>query len=216
MNKGEAWVENPWRYRRDRIVAGIGSIATSPVIGIAAIVSRVVDGPGQFFRQERVGKAGKPFTMYKIRSMPGVTENNVSSGANDARASRFGRFLRRTGIDELPQLWNIARGEMSFVGPRALLSDAIREMQEQLPADTYDNWYARYQLAPPGIFSTYNNSTHGSERVAETACAERAALDLEDLKNASPVNDIKLVLNGVSAAIKAGFGLNRHMQERTS
>lgn len=99
--------------------AGIGSVLLSPVLLAIAAVIRLREGAPVFFRQQRVGRDGKPFDIVKFRTMrvgrPGDPEVTV---AGDDRVTRVGKVLRRTKLDELPQLFNVLRGEMSLVGPR--------------------------------------------------------------------------------------------------
>ena len=104
----------------DLAMAGVSLIILSPLLVIVAVLIKI-DSPGAvFFRGQRVGKDGRPFHIFKFRTMlqnaaqigPGITS------AGDPRITRVGRWLRRTKIDELPQLWNVVRGEMSLVGPR--------------------------------------------------------------------------------------------------
>lgn len=103
----------------DILLAVVGLLATGWLILLAALLATIDTGQNGFFTQTRVGRMGKPFTLIKLRSMrahPSITTN--VTGANDPRITPFGAFLRRTKIDELPQLLNVLAGSMSFVGPR--------------------------------------------------------------------------------------------------
>jgi lipopolysaccharide/colanic/teichoic acid biosynthesis glycosyltransferase len=107
----------------DVMLAGAGLIASAPLwVAIAALI-KIEDGGPVFFSQERVGCRGRRFDAMKFRSMIVDAEAGtgpIQAGENDPRVTRIGRILRATAMDELPQLWNIFRGDMSFVGPRAL------------------------------------------------------------------------------------------------
>ena len=107
----------------DVVLSGAGLLASAPVWLVLAAIIKLQDGGPVFFRQERVGEAGEPFAALKFRSM--IPEAEARFGAlqaveHDPRVTRIGQFMRATALDELPQLWNIFRGDMSFVGPRAL------------------------------------------------------------------------------------------------
>lgn len=118
---------------RDILVSALGILVLSPVIAAVALAIRLSMGSPVLFRQERTGYLGQPFELVKFRTMrnlpptPGAGQADTGlPGAarlesDLARTSRVGRFLRRTSLDEIPQLWNILRGEMSLVGPRPLL-----------------------------------------------------------------------------------------------
>ena len=122
----------------DLVFGAVGLVAAAPVIGLFALLARL-DGGSAFFRQVRVGRDGRPFTLFKIRTMvmnaeelkPALQATNERKGPlfkmdNDPRFTRLGRFMDATSINELPQLWNVVRGEMSLVGPRpALASEAV-------------------------------------------------------------------------------------------
>ena len=109
----------------DVVVAGAGLALTSPLIGLAAIAIKLEDGGPVLYRQARVGKEGEDFELFKLRTMV-VGAEKLGAGfaidRGDPRITRVGRLLRRTSIDELPQLWNVVRGEMSVIGPRPTLA----------------------------------------------------------------------------------------------
>ena len=116
------------------MVALIGLIVfTLPMSAIALIIA--LDSPGDpIFKQERLGKDGKPFIMYKFRSMCEDAERDGPrwADADDARCTHFGAFLRRTRLDELPQIWNILKGDMSFVGPRPERACFYRKFEQYI------------------------------------------------------------------------------------
>jgi len=107
----------------DMALSGGGLIVSAPLWAVIAALIKIEDGGPVFFSQERVGRGGRSFEALKFRSMVVEAEAGtgpIQSGEHDARITRIGRLLRATAMDELPQLWNIFRGDMSFVGPRAL------------------------------------------------------------------------------------------------
>ena len=101
----------------DRMVALVAIIALLPLFVIIAIVVLVANGRPVFFKQIRIGQGGNKFVMVKFRTMAGVDENSIST-LDSSRITKTGDFLRRTKLDELPELWNILKGDMSLVGPR--------------------------------------------------------------------------------------------------
>ena len=139
----------------DVVLGSIALVVLAPVIGVLALITRVADGGTAFFRQPRVGRDGHPFTMYKIRTMvmdaearqPQLDHVNERSGplfkmSNDPRFTRMGRLLDVTSLNELPQLWNVVKGDMSLVGPRPALA---REMA------TFNDRLLQRNLVRPGI-----------------------------------------------------------------
>src|SRR6188474_2753288 len=107
----------------DIVLAGGGLVVSAPLWALIAALVKLEDGGPVFFSQQRVGLRGRPFDALKFRSMIVDAEARtgpIQSGTNDPRITRIGRVLRGSAMDELPQLWNIFRGDMSFVGPRAL------------------------------------------------------------------------------------------------
>jgi lipopolysaccharide/colanic/teichoic acid biosynthesis glycosyltransferase len=107
----------------DVLLSGFGLVASSPLWLVFAVAIKIEDGGPIFYRQERVGQWGRPFDALKFRSMRPDAEaatGAIQASERDPRVTRIGRFMRATAMDELPQLWNIFCGQMSFVGPRAL------------------------------------------------------------------------------------------------
>ncbi len=110
---------------RDIMVSGTCMIALSPVLAILSLLILMCMGRPIFFRQQRPGRHGKLFTLLKFRTM------TTSDGDDAARLKGLGRLLRRTSLDELPELWNVLRGDMSLVGPRPLLPEYLALYNEQ-------------------------------------------------------------------------------------
>ena len=133
----------------DVTCAILGLILATPVIAIIALVMRLTEGRPVLYSQFRVGRDGRPFTLYKFRSMRPNAESDTgpvwSSGAEDPRVTRLGRFLRRTRLDELPQLWNILRGDMSIVGPRPERPEFVNDLTKQIP------FYSQRHAVRPGL-----------------------------------------------------------------
>lgn len=115
----------------DLIVATAGLIVLTPVIALLLVLVRL-DSPGPgLFRQTRVGREEEPFTCYKLRTMKTGTAHAATHEVGASAVTRLGRVLRRTKLDELPQLWNIVRGQMSFVGPRPCLPTQHELIEER-------------------------------------------------------------------------------------
>lgn len=107
----------------DVVLSGAGLVASAPIWAVIALLIKLEDGGPVFYAQERSGRHGVPFRVRKFRSMIPDAEalvGAVQAAEHDARVTHIGRLMRATAMDELPQLWNIFRGDMSFTGPRAL------------------------------------------------------------------------------------------------
>jgi lipopolysaccharide/colanic/teichoic acid biosynthesis glycosyltransferase len=139
----------------DVTLAGLGLVASSPVWAVIAATIKIEDGGPIFYSQMRVGQRGRPFAALKFRSMIPDAESGVGpvqATAADPRVTRVGRLLRATAMDELPQLWNIFRGDMSFVGPRALRPEEIEVDAggARIPLDRVPG-FAERSAVPPGL-----------------------------------------------------------------
>ncbi len=126
----------------DRMWAAIGLAILSPVLALLAVAVRVRLGSPVLFRQRRIGLRERPFVFLKFRTMTNATDASGRLLPDAARLTPFGRFLRDTSLDELPQLWNVLLGDMSLVGPRPLLSEYLTR---------YSPFQRRRHEARPGI-----------------------------------------------------------------
>jgi lipopolysaccharide/colanic/teichoic acid biosynthesis glycosyltransferase len=109
----------------DLLGAACGLVALAPLLGATALVALLAQGRPVVFLQQRPGLRGIPFTLVKFRTMRPVLPGEVWYLSDEQRVTRFGRFLRATSLDELPELWNVLRGDMSLVGPRPLLAEYL-------------------------------------------------------------------------------------------
>ena len=132
----------------DTIIALIALVLLSPILLMVAIAICLESKGGAIFKQKRIGLNGKPYDMYKFRSMVKNAQNmgtGVYSFEGDPRITKVGHFIRRTSIDELPQLWNIVKGDMAFIGPRSPVVGHFPEW------DTLNDAYKRRFTVLPGI-----------------------------------------------------------------
>ena len=167
---------------------------------IAAAIKLESSGP-VLFRQERVGRFGVPMILYKFRSMRQDAEKDtgpVWAAKNDARATRVGRFLRRTHLDELPQIFNVLKNELSFVGPRPERECFIRTLKQQIP------YYRLRVYIQPGITGWAQvNSSYGDSVESST---EKLRYDLYYAKHASLGFDLNVLFQTVLHVV---FGRGR-------
>jgi len=182
----------------DVIGAILGLLILLPIFFIVGILIKIEDPKGPvFFKQIRVGKDGSEFNMYKFRSMVTDAEEKLAellslnqvSGAmfkmkNDPRVTKIGRFIRKTSIDELPQLLNVLKGEMSLVGPRPPLSREVKE---------YTNYQMQRLLVTPGCTGIWQASARSS-----VGFEEMVEMDLYYIRNRSLFLDFKIILKTIT------------------
>ncbi len=175
----------------DIVVSGGALLVLAPLMAVLIVWIRL-DSPGPaLFRQTRIGRGAVPFTILKFRSMVSDAEarGGYSTQVGDPRITRAGAFVRRTSLDELPQLLNVLRGDMSLVGPRP---DTPMQQSNYTQAD----WQRRHSVRP-GITGL------AQARLRSAATAEqRLALDLEYAENASVGRDFSILLETVRTLLK--------------
>ncbi|MDY6994358.1 MAG: sugar transferase [Pseudomonadota bacterium] len=204
----EAFKRRKKRYLKlkrifDIAVSGAALILLSPLLLLVTLFIRLDSKGPALFYQKRIGRYGVPFYMCKFRSMYSDAEqrkaalmkhNEMKNGVlfkmkNDPRVTRMGRFIRKYSIDEMPQLWNVLRGDMSLVGPRPPLPDEVAQ-------------YTRYQyqrlMVTPGITCIWQVSGR-----SELCFSKQVELDLRYIANQSFGKDIALLLMTIPAVLKA-------------
>ena len=181
-------------YKRgfDIFFSLLGIILLSPVYLVIYLAVRITEGCPVIYSQERIGLNGEPFLIYKFRSMVNNTEENgtpMLAEEEDCRLTRIGRILRNTHLDELPQLWNVLKGDMSFVGPRPERKYFIERIME------HDKRYELLYQVRPGITSNatiYNGYTNTMEKMLR-----RLEMDLHDMSHQSLLSDIRIIAKTV-------------------
>ena len=177
----------------DLVLAGLSLVLMAPVLAVLAVAVYLDGGRPVVFSQRRVGETGRMFTMFKLRTMVADAESRqeeaLQHGAavdavykplNDPRVTRVGRFLRRTSLDELPQLWNVLRGEMSLVGPRPELPWVV---------ERYESWQRQRLAVLPGITGWWQVNGRG-----ELPLHENVEYDLYYIQNYSPLLDFTILV----------------------
>jgi exopolysaccharide biosynthesis polyprenyl glycosylphosphotransferase len=188
-----------WAVKRasDLLLAGLALVVLSPVLVLSALAIRIEGGPGVLFRQFRIGQYGRPFELVKFRSMRPADEAEAAvrwSVSGDPRVGPVGRFLRRTSLDELPQLWNIVRGDMTVVGPRPERPYFVDRFSADLPE------YAMRHRVPVGL----TGLAQVSGLRGDTPIADRARFDNYYIENWSLWLDLKVVVRTVAEVLRGG------------
>lgn len=179
----------------DLVCVFFASIFFSPFFIAVYIAIKLEDGGPAIFKQERIGRGGKPFMLYKFRSMKVNAEGDgkpqLWQGAEDARLTKVGKFIRNHHLDELPQFWNIWKGDMSFVGYRPERQYFIDQIVKENPD------YVKLYAMRPGVFSEatlYNGYTDTMEKMLK-----RLEMDLDYMERQSLWLDIVIIFKtGVS------------------
>jgi exopolysaccharide biosynthesis polyprenyl glycosylphosphotransferase len=183
----------------DVMLAMVGLVLLSPVMLLAALLVKLEDGGPVFYPQKRLGLNGKPFTIYKFRSMKPNAEYDtgpVFATPNDPRVTRIGRFMRRARIDELPQLINVLRGEMSLVGPRPERPEHVARLMNLIP------FYRTRLVTRPGLTGWAQvRYQYGAD---DQDALVKLQYDLYYIRHKSLLLDVNILLRTVGKVLKMG------------
>lgn len=184
----------------DIVASAIALVLLSPLFLFLAIKIHGEDGGPVFYSQIRIGKNEKPFRIYKFRSMVVnadqlkkklLTQNEVAGAMfkmhDDPRVTKIGKFIRAHSLDELPQLWNVLKGDMSLIGPRPPLPDEVAE---------YDDWDKQRLLVKPGCSGLWQATSRN-----EADFKGMVLLDIEYINKSSLLFDLKLILMTIKVII---------------
>ncbi len=188
MHKAYGIYEKCIKRPLDLILASAGIVILSPVMGVTALLVRTKLGSPVLFTQDRPGRDGKIFKLYKFRSMTDEKDENGNLKPDEIRLTPFGKKLRATSLDELPELINIIRGDMAIVGPRPLL---VRYLPR------YNEHQARRHEVRPGF--TGLAQVHGRNSLT---WQERFDWDVKYVDHITFLTDLKILLDTVSVVIK--------------
>jgi exopolysaccharide biosynthesis polyprenyl glycosylphosphotransferase len=181
------------RTRRifDVIVSILGMLIASPIILITAIMIKLDSEGSILFTQTRTGQYGESFTIYKFRSMKIDAEANGAKWAekNDPRITKVGNFIRKTRIDEIPQLWNVLIGDMSFIGPRPERPEFDGQLEKKIP------YYRLRYLVKPGLTGWAQVNYNYAASIEDTK--EKIMYDLYYIKNYSFLLDMRIILRTI-------------------
>jgi len=194
----QGWLRSVIKRTFDIVVATLLLILTLPIMLATALLIALEDKGQVVYRQQRVGLAGATFTLFKFRSMDPDAEKHAGpswASVNDARITRVGRLLRRARIDELPQLLNVLRGEMSFVGPRPERPEFVGMLTEQIP------FYAVRHSVKPGITGWAQVRYSYGANVEQAV--KKLEYDLYYVKNHTLLLDVLILLETVRVVMLA-------------
>ena len=204
VNQGRMRAKRVQKWLIDKILASIAFVLLSPLFVILPILIKLTSRGPVFYRQERLGRNGKPFKVWKFRSMYADAEDRLQKVlaadasvaaewsrnfklADDPRITPLGRFLRKTSLDELPQLFNVFAGDMALIGPRPIVRDEVKY---------YGDAYAVFSSVRPGVTGLWQVSGR-----SDTDYARRVALDTSYVLNWSPWMDVWILVRTVYAVL---------------
>jgi sugar transferase (PEP-CTERM system associated) len=191
------WFRERLRRVNDIVLVLFGFLATAPVLLLTAFAIKLEDGGPVLYRQERIGLEGRPFTLYKFRSMREDAERDGTpawAAERDMRITAIGRIIRKLRIDELPQFWNVLRGDMTLVGPRPERPYFVHQFSQSIP------FYDFRHVVRPGITGWAQVSFRYGASLEDTR--RKLSYDLYYIKNRGALLDIVILLKTVTVVVR--------------
>ena len=190
-------------------LGAMGLVLLGPLLGLIALAVRLDSRGAAIYRQERIGLQGKPFMIYKFRTMDidSPTFSPKPTSFDDERITRLGRFLRRSSLDELPQLINVLKGEMSFVGPRPERPELFDSLQQQIPL-----FHLRVQVKP-GVTGLAQIRQESDRTIRDVR--RKLRYDLLYIRKSGLWLDLKLMIATFPRVFGSRFGYLSKQRERS-
>ncbi len=205
LSRDLAWFL-PWKALVDVLVASTLLVLTAPLILLGMLLVKATSRGPALYRQVRLGRDGRPFVLYKIRSMPHDCEKATGpqwSSGRDPRVSPLGRFLRRSHLDELPQLWNVIRRDMSLVGPRPERPEFVAKLERQVAG------YRDRMNVLPGITGLAQVQLPPDEDVEDVR--RKVTCDLCYIQLMSPALELKILIGTALKVVGFSYEANRRV-----
>ena len=196
----------PCKATTDVVIASILLFITAPLIVFLVVLIKATSRGPAIFKQIRLGRNGRPYHLYKLRSMAHDCELLTGpqwATAKDPRVTPLGRFLRRSHLDELPQLWNVIRREMSLVGPRPERPEFVVKLEQAIPG------YRKRLAVLPGITGLAQIQLPPDENLNDVR--RKVACDLCYLRNIGPILDLKILVGTTLKVMGFSFAMTRQI-----
>ncbi len=210
--RDDAWLREEaarflcYKAAAEIVIASVLLLLTAPLMILLIILVRATSRGPAIFKQVRLGRGGRPYHLYKIRTMAHDCERLTGpqwSTAKDPRVTRLGRFLRRSHLDELPQLWNVIRRDMSLVGPRPERPEFVAKLEREIPD------YRERLSIQPGITGLAQIQLPPDEGMDDVR--RKVACDICYIEQMSPILDLKILLGTALKVMGSSFEMTRRV-----
>lgn len=209
MLQGIEYLKSDEKRNLDIAVSMALIAAALPFAVVLALASTIDTGENPIFTQMRVGRGGDAFKVFKFRTIASKIGSSATFGTFDPRASSLGQAIRQTGLDELPQLVNVALGHMSMVGARPMVERDLEQMQSASP-ELYEEWYPYKTLTRPAMTGISQLYRHGlADSRSPEACIQTMELDLRYFTTATLAEDCRIMANTPRDMLRANMRVLR-------